>query len=170
MVSKINFFCQREYVVQIQTSYHVRRLKNGNGWLFLCDTWSKYLKKLQFIHTETCQISKLKSQDFSKEILSDFVRKDVAEFNNKFYLFQYATLEMFRGAFNNYSMLKIRFFINTHTFAMYCRKVSHQYYATNQDAIILLQNYHEIGVDQFLFFLFATASFITQPFFLWKVH
>ena len=61
-----------------QTSYDVRNLKNGNGWLFLCDTCLTYLKKLQFMLTETRQISNL-SQDVSKEILSDLVRKNVAE-------------------------------------------------------------------------------------------
>ena len=61
-----------------QTSYHVRNLKNGNGWLFLYDTWLRYLKKLQFMLTETRQISNL-NQDVSKEILSDLVRKNVAE-------------------------------------------------------------------------------------------
>ena len=92
------------------TSYHVRKLKNGNGWLFQCDTWLRYLKKLQFMLTETRQISNLRSQDVSKEILSDLVRKNVAEFSDKFFHFQYATLEMFKGALNNYSMLKLRFF------------------------------------------------------------
>ena len=50
--------------------------------------------------TETSQISNL-SQDISKEILSDLVRKNVAEFNDKFFHFQYTTLEMFKGALNN---------------------------------------------------------------------
>ena len=58
----------------------------------------------------THQISTLRSQDVSKEILSDLVRKDIAEFSNKFCHFQYATLEMFKGALNDYSMLKLRFF------------------------------------------------------------
>ena len=60
--------------------------------------------------TETRQISNLRSQDVSKEILSDLVRKNVAEFSDKFFHFQYATWEMCKGAFNNYSMLKLRFF------------------------------------------------------------
>ena len=93
-----------------QTSYHVRKLKNGNGRMFLCDTWSRYLEKLQFMFTGTRQISTLRSQDVSKEILSDLVRKDIAEFSDKFCHFQYATLEMFKGALNDYSMLKLRFF------------------------------------------------------------
>ena len=59
---------------------------------------------------ETRQISTLRSQDVSKEILSDLVRKDIAEFSDKFCHFQYATLEMFKGALNDYSMLKLRFF------------------------------------------------------------
>ena len=59
--------------------------------------------------TETCQISNLRSQDVSKEILSDLVRKDVTEFSDKFSYFQHATLEMFKEALNNYSMLKLYF-------------------------------------------------------------
>ena len=126
MVSKINF-CQRDirrYPWGIskegyQTSYHVRKLKNGSSWLFLCDTWSRYFEKLQFMLTETRQISNSRSQDVSKEILSDLVRKDVAEFSDMFSYCQYATLEMFKGALNNYSMLKLRFF-NQHP---HCRNV-----------------------------------------------
>ena len=56
------------------------------------------------------QISNLWNQDVSKEILLDSVRKDVAEFTDKFSHFQYATLKMFRAALNNYSMLKLHFF------------------------------------------------------------
>ena len=77
--------------------------------------------------TETRQISNLRSQDVSKEILSDIVRKDVAEFSDKFSHFQYAISEMFKAALNNYSMLKLHFLINTHTFAMYCKNTSRQY-------------------------------------------
>ena len=48
------------------------------------------------------------------------MRKDVAEFSDKFSHFQYTTLEMFsKGALNNYSMLKLRFF-NQHP---HCRNV-----------------------------------------------
>ena len=54
-------------------------------------------------------MSNLRSQDLSKEILSDLARKNVAEFSDKFFHFQYATLEMFKGALNNYSMLKLLF-------------------------------------------------------------
>ena len=56
------------------------------------------------------QISNLWNQDVSNEILLDLVRKDVAEFTDKFSHFQYATLKMFRAALNNYSMLKLHFF------------------------------------------------------------
>ena len=62
------------------------------------------------MHLETGQVSNLRSQNVSKEILLGLVRKDVAKFNNKFYHFQHATPEMFKGTFNNYSMLKLRFF------------------------------------------------------------
>ena len=38
----------------------------------------------------------------------------------------YETLEMFKVTFNNYSMLKLRFFlIKTDIFAGYCENVSH---------------------------------------------
>ena len=46
----------------------------------------------------------------STEILSDLVRKDAAEFSDKFSHFQYATLQMFKMSLNDYSMLKLRFF------------------------------------------------------------
>ena len=42
--------------------------------------------------------------------LSNFVRKNVAEFSDKSFHFQYATRAMCKGVFNNYSMLKSRFF------------------------------------------------------------
>ena len=72
---------------------------------------------------ESRQISNLRSQDVSMEILSNLVRKNVAEFSDKFFHFQYATREMCKEALNNYSMLKLRcFLISTHTFAMYCKK------------------------------------------------
>ena len=67
-----------------QTSYYVKKLKNDNGWLFLCDTWLRYLKKLQLMLTATRQISNLRNQDVSKEILSDLVRSNFAEFSDKF--------------------------------------------------------------------------------------
>ena len=46
--------------------------------------------------TETRQISNL-NPDVSMESLSDLVRKNVVEFRDKFFHFQYATLEMFKG-------------------------------------------------------------------------
>ena len=60
--------------------------------------------------TETRQISNLMKQEVSNEILSDIVRKDIAEFSDEFSFFQYATLEMFKAVLNNYSMLKLCFF------------------------------------------------------------
>ena len=60
--------------------------------------------------TETRQISNFRSQDVSKEILSDLVRKNVAEFSDKFFHLLYATRKMCKGELNNYSMLKLRFF------------------------------------------------------------
>ena len=83
------------------------------------------------MHTETGQISNL-SQDVSKEILSDLVMKNVAEFIGTFFHFQYATLEMFKGALNDYTMLKI--FFNQHPpFCNVLKNVSLQYYATNKE-------------------------------------
>ena len=56
--------------------------------------------------TETRQISNLRRPDVSKEILSDLVRKDVAEFSDTFDHFLEATLEMYEAALDNYSMLE----------------------------------------------------------------
>ena len=59
----INLLSENIFVIWViseegcQTSYHVRKLKNGNGWLFLCDTWARCLEKLQFMLMETPQIS-----------------------------------------------------------------------------------------------------------------
>ena len=46
-------------------------------------TLGRDMDKLQFMPTETRQISNLRSQDVSKEILSDLVRKDLTEFSDK---------------------------------------------------------------------------------------
>ena len=59
--------------------------------------------------TESRQISNLRSEDVSMEILSDLVTKNVAEFSDKFFHFQYATREMCKGTLNSYSMLKLFF-------------------------------------------------------------
>ena len=80
--------------------------------------------------TEARQISNLRNQDVSKGILSDLERKNAAKFSDKFFHFQYATLETFKGALNNYTMLKLLF--NQHPpFRNVLKNVSHQYYATN---------------------------------------
>ena len=47
--------------------------------------------------TQTRQISILRSKDVSKEILSDLVRKNVAEFSDKFLHFQYTPGKCVRG-------------------------------------------------------------------------
>ena len=83
--------------------------------------------------TETHQISNLRSQDISIEILSGLEMKNVSEFSDKFFRFQYATHELCKGALNNYSLPKLRFLISIHTFVIYCKNVFHQYYTSNQD-------------------------------------
>ena len=45
-------------------------------------------------------ISDLMNQDVSKKILSDLVRKNVTEFSDDFFHFQYATREMCKGVLN----------------------------------------------------------------------
>ena len=58
MVSKINFFCQMDI-----RRYPQRDIRRGIPNFIPCqevekwDTWSRYLEKLQFILTGTCQIS-----------------------------------------------------------------------------------------------------------------
>ena len=86
------------------------KLCTTSGSFFLCDTWLRYLKKLQFMLTETRQISNLRSQDASTEIRSDLAKKTVAKFSDKFFHFQYSSREMCKESLNNYSMLKLRFF------------------------------------------------------------
>ena len=117
--------------------------------------------------TETRQISNLRSQDASTEILSDLARKTVAKFSDKFFHFQYSTREMCKEALNNYSMLNYVFLIRTHTFAVYCKNVSHQYYATNQDTKphVLSQNCPNIGVDRCLSLFISLSFFYYAAFF-----
>ena len=73
---------------------------------------------------ETRQISNLRSQDVSKEILSDLVKENVAKFSGKSFYFQYATRETCKGALNNYSMLKLRFFKSAPTLLQSIVKMS----------------------------------------------
>ena len=56
------------------------------------------------------QISSLRNQDVSKEMIPDLARKDVVAFNDKFFHFQYANLEIIKMALNNYSMLNLSCF------------------------------------------------------------
>ena len=51
---------------------------------------------MQFISYEN-KILNLSCEDVSMEILSDLVRKNVAEFSVKFFYFQYATREKCKG-------------------------------------------------------------------------
>ena len=109
-VSQINFFCQRDsrrYPQQdigrkISNFMPCQEVEKWQWLIVSMNTWLRYLKKLQFMLTEQRQMSNLRSQDVSKEIVSDLVR-------NSFH-FQYATREMCKGVLNNYSMLKLRFF------------------------------------------------------------
>ena len=74
-------------VVQVPTSYHVKKSKNGNDWLFLCDIWSLYLEKLRFMHTKTHEILNLESQDVSKEILS-IAQKSDEDISSRFWIIE----------------------------------------------------------------------------------
>ena len=112
--------------------------------------------------TETRQISKLRIQDVSKEIPS--VRKDIAEFSDKSSYFQYATLEMFKAALNNCSMLKLFFLINTLTFTCIVKTspISIMQIIRTPNHIFYRRIAPKWG--QINIFLFSTASFITQLF------
>ena len=84
-------------------------MKNDNDWLILCDRWPGCLEKLHFNAYGIASNSNLRNQVVSKEIPSDLERKDIAEFSDKFSYFQYTTLEIFKAALNNYSMLNLFF-------------------------------------------------------------
>ena len=62
-----------------------------------------------FRNASNFKLEQRRCKEISKEILLDLVRKNVTEFSDKFFHFQYATLEMFKGAFKNYSMLELLF-------------------------------------------------------------
>ena len=62
-----------------------------------------------FRNASNFKLEQRRCKEISKEILLDLVRKNVTEFSDKFFHFQYATLEMFKGALNNYSMPKLLF-------------------------------------------------------------
>ena len=71
MVPKINLFCQRD-IRRYPYRDTGRKIPNlipcqvvqKWQWLFLCDTWLRYLKKLQFMLTETRKISNLSQRCF----------------------------------------------------------------------------------------------------------
>ena len=126
------------------------------------------MKKLQFILAETRHISSLMSQDVSKEILSDLVTKNVVEFSDKFFHFQYATLEMFKGELNNYSLVKLLFFKSTPTLLQCIVKRS----PISIMQLIRTPNhifYHgitpKIGVDQCISFFICHSFFYSAVFF-----
>ena len=94
MLSQIKFFCQRDIHSANSNFIPGQEVDRWQLLMFLCDTWSRYLEKLQFMHMETRQILNWASEDVSKEKLSELVRKAIAEFNDKFYHFENATQEM----------------------------------------------------------------------------
>ena len=99
---------------------------------------------------------------FLRKFYQIYSGKIVPIFAISFSISSMQLLEMFKVALNNYSVLKLHFFkINTHTFAMYCKNVSHQYYATNQDTKphILSESCSKIGVDQRLSFFICHSVF-----------
>ena len=120
---------------------------------------------------EMRQISNLRSQDVSKEILLDLMRENVAEFSDKFFHFQYAALEMFKKALNNYSVLKLHFFQSTPTFFQFIVKTS----LISIMQLIRTPNnifYHiiapKIWVDHCLSFFICHRLFYYAAFFLLK--
>ena len=99
MFSKINFFFQRNIRSANSNFIPYQEVENGNGWWFLCDTCRHILRN--------CSLCMFVHAVFPyKCIRFEF---DVAEFNDQFYHFHYATPEMFKGTFNNYSVLKLHF-------------------------------------------------------------
>ena len=132
MVSEFNFFCQKNNCSANLKFILCQEVEQWQWlivpmWQLVEISWE--IAVYAYRNTSNFKLEELR---FPKIILSDLVRKDVTEFNDKFYHFQYATQETFKGPFKNYSVLKLRFFINTYTFLMYCKNVSHQYYATNE--------------------------------------
>ena len=156
--------------MQIQTLCHVRKLKNSNAWWFLYLVEKSW--KLQFMHTEKCQIWNFGSEDVSKEYLTDLFRKDVAEFNDMFYHFEYATMEMLAESFNNYSVLKLRIFHQQpYLFCLLQKRLRSMLcnYSGQQITYFIIELPRN-KVDQCLSSFSATALFIRQPFFLWKFN
>ena len=124
------------------------------------------------MHTEKCQISNFGSEDVSKEILTDLFRKDVAEFNNMFYHFEYATMEMLAESFNYYLVLNLRIFHQQpHLFCVLQKRLPSVLcnYSRQQTTYFIVELPRN-KVDQCLSSFFATALFIRQPFFLGKFN
>ena len=108
IVLKINFFYQRD-IRKVNSNFISCQEIEKCQWLII-SMWQLVEISWEIAVYAVGNVSNfLKSQGVSKEILSDLVRKDVAKFNEKFYYFQCSTLEMFKGTFSNYSVLKLFF-------------------------------------------------------------
>ena len=120
------------------------------------------------MHTEKCQISNFGSEDVSKEILTDLFMKHVAEFNNMFYHFEYATMEMLAESFNYCLVLKLRIFHQQpHLFCVLQKRLPSMLcnYSGQQTTYFIVE-LPQNRIDQYLSSFFATVFFIRQPFFL----
>ena len=108
IVLKINFFYQRD-IRKVKSNFISCQEIEKCQWLII-SMWQLVEISWEIAVYAVGNVSNfLKSQGVSKEILSDLVRKDVAKFSEKFYYFQCSTLEMFKGTFSNYSVLKLFF-------------------------------------------------------------
>ena len=107
------------------TSYHVRKLKKWQ-WLIVS---MRHLVEISEENRSLClwkgvKFQTWRSQDVSKETLSDLVRKNVAQFSDKFFHFQYAAWKMCKGALNNHLMLKLHFLKSAPTLSQCIVKTS----------------------------------------------
>ena len=137
MVLKINFFCLGDICRYPKRDTKLHSM--SRSWkIAMANCFYVTLGRDVWRNCSLCLRKRIKLQTWRTNMfLRKFyhlVRKDVTKFRVKFSHFQYATLEMFKTTLNNYLMLKLRFLINTFTFAMYCKNVPHQYYETNQDS------------------------------------
>ena len=91
MVSKINFFCQRD--IRSANSNFIPCQENEKWQRLIVSMWHlieiSWDTVFQFMHTETGQISHLRSQDVSKNIPSDLVRKDATIQDTKQHISSY---------------------------------------------------------------------------------
>ena len=102
LVSKINFFCQRHISRYLQRDLLKRNTKlhtmSGSWKMAVADCYVTLGQDI-WRNCSLCLQKQVKSQTWgvSKKILSDIVRKDVAEFSDKFSYFRYATKRCLRG-------------------------------------------------------------------------